>query len=113
MLIKYDEELSWKPHPTAEGFEYKTLLTKKEHNVEITCNLIKGRKGAMIPEHIHENSDDIIFPLSGKIKMWIDGIGEFKVERGVLVRVPKKVKHKICEVLEEFVAINIFTPATL
>lgn len=108
-----EEELDWIPHPLNERVKRKILLTKRDFNVDITCMLVKIERGLGIPEHIHENQDDILYPLSGKFRMWIDGIGEFEVGKNVMVRVPKGVKHRISEAYEDVVLLDIFSPAIL
>ena len=42
-------------------------------------------------KHIHENSDDIIYVLKGKAKMWIDNIGDVPMREGTFLRIPKGV----------------------
>jgi len=112
VVIK-EKEITWKPHPTAKGVEIKVLLSKKEHGTDITLMLVKGRKGAEVPEHVHENADDIIYPISGKFKMWVEGTGEIEVEKGRIIRVPKGVKHKVYGVDEDYVVLDIFSPAIM
>jgi mannose-6-phosphate isomerase-like protein (cupin superfamily) len=65
--------------------------------------LVKIEKGLGIPEHIHEEQDDVLYTLSGRFKMWIDDVGKFEVWKNMMVRVPKKVKHKISEAYEDMV----------
>ena len=105
--------MAWAPHSIAKDVKVKILISKKEHGADITCVLVRGRKGTEVPEHVHENADDIIYPLSGKFKMWVDGVGEFEVKRGVIVRVPKGVKHKLYDTQEDYIVFDIFSPATI
>lgn len=88
--------MAWTPHPLNEEVKRK-FSCQKDYDVDITCMLVKIEKGLGIPEYIHEEQDDIPYPLSGRFKMWIDGVSEFEVGKNMMVRVPKKVKHKICE----------------
>ncbi len=69
--------------------------------------------GIEIPEHIHDQQDDILYPLKGKASMWVDGTGFFTLEPGVIVRVPKGIKHKIIDVVEDMVIYDVFSPATV
>ena len=97
------------PHPFLP-IEIKTLLTQKADRAEITCFLVKVPVGKDIPEHVHEAQEDIIFLLSGKGKMWIDGLGDFRIEKGTFIRVPKNTKHRIYEVAEEIINYDVFAP---
>ena len=45
--------------------------------------------------------------------MWVDGTGEFLLQPGVIVRVPKGIKHKITEVTEDLLIYDVFSPALL
>lgn len=101
------------PHPLNKEVKIKVLISKREHNADITCMLVKIGRGLEIPEHIHEKQDDIIYPLSGRFTMWVDGVGEFEVEKGVIVRVPKGTKHKILKIHEDTVLLDVFSPALL
>jgi len=112
-VIVKEEVVEWKPHSIVEGVKIKPLLTKEKHGADVTCMLVIVRKGLEVPEHIHEEQDDILYPLSGKAKMWIDGIGEFELTKGMLVRVQKKTKHKIYDITEDLMIYNVFTPATI
>jgi quercetin dioxygenase-like cupin family protein len=76
----------------------------------VTCFLVKIPKGKEIPEHIHQTQEDILFLLSGKGKMWIEGFGDFAIEKGTFIRVPKNTKHRIYDVTEEILNYDVFQP---
>ncbi len=99
------------PHSIASGVRIKPLISQKEHCLDVTCMLVEIPAGKEIPEHIHENQDDILYPLEGKGTMWVDGRGEFLLQPGEIVRVPKGVKHKITEVTEYLLIYDVFSPA--
>jgi mannose-6-phosphate isomerase-like protein (cupin superfamily) len=42
--------------------------------------------------------------------MWIDGIGDFDIEKGTFVRVPKNTRHRIYDVTEEILNYDVFAP---
>jgi len=109
-VIKQIDEIPWQPHPVAKGTEIKPLVTQKGDGAEVSCLLVKACAGSEIAEHVHEASDDIIYPLAGKAKVFIDGHGEFELVPGVLVRVPKNTKHKIYDIQEELLAYDVFAP---
>jgi quercetin dioxygenase-like cupin family protein len=107
------DHISWQPHPTANGVAIKPLISKKEDSLNVTCMLVSVPAGIEVPEHIHENQDDILYPLKGEAVMWIEGKNTFPLEPGVIVRVPKGTKHKIFEVTEDLLIYDVFCPALM
>ncbi len=107
------DEIPWKPHPVVPGVSIKPLISSKEHNLNVTCMLVNVPVGNVVPEHIHQEQDDILFPLQGKAVMWVEGVGDFSLEPGVIVRVPKGKKHKIADVVEELLIYDVFFPALI
>ena len=69
--------------------------------------------GNEVPEHIHDNQDDILYPLKGKAIMWVDGTGSFSFEPGVIVRVPKGKKHKITDITKDLLIYDVFSPSIM
>lgn len=98
------------PHPLNEQVKLTYILTKKDDNVEVTIIHALVPKGSGIPEHIHD-VHDIIYPLSGKAKIWMQGIGDLKLEKGVLVNVPPGVLHKVYDVEEDLEVFDVFSGA--
>ena len=109
-LIKLDD-VKWEAHPFLD-IEIKTLISKQKDGAAVTILLAKLPKNQTIEEHIHEESDDILFPLEGKGKIVIENAGEFVLEPGVLVRVPKKTKHRV-SAEEDLLYFDIFAPPML
>ena len=107
------EEVSWMPHPFAQGITIKPLISEKEHCLNVTCMIVNVPAGKEVPEHIHEEQDDILYPLQGKAIMWVDGTGNFSLEPGVIVRVPKGKKHKIFDVTQDLLIYDVFCPALM
>jgi quercetin dioxygenase-like cupin family protein len=107
------EDITWKPHPIAQGVKIKPLISRGEHALDVTCMLVKVPKGKDVPEHIHEAQDDILYPLEGKAVMWVEGTGSFSLEPGVIVRVPKGKKHKIFDVTQDLLIYDVFCPALM
>ena len=70
------DSISWLPHQISEGVRIQPMITQKEDNLDVTCILVDMPVGAEVLEHVHETQDDILYPLSGKETMWIDGAGE-------------------------------------
>jgi mannose-6-phosphate isomerase-like protein (cupin superfamily) len=107
------ENIPWIPHPTAEGVQIKPFISLKEHGLGVTCLLVRIPAGKEIGEHVHANQDDILYPLTGKARMWVEGTGEFPLEPGIVVRVPKGTKHKIFGATQEVLFYGVFCPALL
>lgn len=111
MDIYREKELEWVPHP-ATGAERKILISKEKDKLDVTCMLVRIPKGVKIPDHTHDEQDDIIFVLQGKFKFWAKGI-EYDAERGTLLRVPRGVGHRIYDVEEDVLLYDVFSPALL
>jgi quercetin dioxygenase-like cupin family protein len=107
------EELEWQPHPTAKGVEIKVLVSEATQGTDVTCMLVRIGCGMEVPEHVHDHSDDILYPLVGKARMWVEGSGDFALEPGVIVRVSQGTKHRIFDVSEELLLYDVFWPALL
>ena len=107
------EKISWMPHPAVQGVTIKPLISEKEHGLNVTCLLVNVPAGKEVPEHIHEEQDDILYLLQGKAVMWVDGTGDFSLEPGVIVRVPKGKKHKIFDVTQDLLIYDVFCPALM
>jgi quercetin dioxygenase-like cupin family protein len=107
--VKKENELDWAPHPFLP-IQIKSFLSKKDDRGEITIFLVKLPAGKEIPVHVHETQEDIIFILSGKARMWIEGEGDFNIEKGTFIRVPKNTRHRIYDVTEEILNYDVFTP---
>jgi quercetin dioxygenase-like cupin family protein len=107
------DSLSWAPHPIAEGVEIKSLVTKKDDGLDVTCVLVKIPAGMEISEHVHETQADILYPLQGSAEMYVEGTGNFQLKPGMVVRVPIGAKHKISNVTEELLIYDVFQPATI
>ena len=108
-IVKKEKELSWEPHPSLP-IQIKPFLSKKADRADVTIFLVKLPVGKEIPEHVHETQEDIIFIVAGKAKMWIDGVGDFTLDPGTFVRVPKNTRHRMYDVTEEILNYDVFTP---
>ncbi len=105
--------ISWIPHPTITGIKIKSMISHKEHGLDVTCILVDIPAGKDVPEHIHETQDDILYPLQGRGVMWVDGDGDFALEPGLIIRVPKGTKHKIFDVTQDLLIYDVFFPALM
>jgi uncharacterized RmlC-like cupin family protein len=91
--------------------EFKYLLTKAEDNVDITFCFVKVEPGTDVEAHVHETQDDIIYMVSGSVKMWVEKEGDFEVKGGQMIKIPKGVKHKPYDHSPDFLCMEIFLPA--
>jgi len=112
-ICKTVDKISWRPHPLVKGVDIKPLATKSEDDLNVTCMLVRIPAGKEIPEHIHEEQVDILYPLQGQAEMYVEGAGTFPLKSGIVVRVPKGTKHKISNVTEELLIYDVFQPPTL
>ena len=102
------EKVNWEQHPFLD-IKIKKLISKKKDGADLTIFLAKLPKGQEIQAHVHKNSDDILFPLEGKGKIYIEGSGEFELFPGVLVRVPRNTKHRV-SAEEDLLYFDVFAP---
>jgi quercetin dioxygenase-like cupin family protein len=105
------EERKWEPHPQVPNVEVSYLLSKRTDQIDMTGALVHLPVGAQVGKHQHENSDDIIYVLQGKAKMWIEGIGDVPLVAGTFLRIPKGTMHQPRDVEEDFIAYDIWYPA--
>ena len=98
------------PHPFLKNVGMRTLYSEREDGGDITCFVVKCSVGSEIEEHVHLNEADIIYVLQGKATMWIEDRGEFVLEAGVFVVVPKGLRHKTYNVEEELLIYDVFSP---
>ncbi len=106
-IVNMPKDLEWKPHPANERVSLAFVVSKKDDNVDGTCLFAKVPKGEGLPEHTHD-VNDIIVPLSGKGKLWINGLGEFEVTKGVVFNIPPGVSHRLFDVTEELEIFDVF-----
>lgn len=107
-VYKLEKNIEWKSHPMNHRLMMGLLLTNKEDGVGFT--LIRGHIpiGETVAEHSHD-FHDILYPLSGKGKIWVEGVGDLELTKGVLVHVPPGTSHKLYDVTEDLELLDIFT----
>jgi quercetin dioxygenase-like cupin family protein len=108
-VVKKERDLKWVPHPFL-SIQIMHLLSKKDDQADITCFLVKVPKGKSIEEHVHETQEDIIYVMKGKGRMWVDGVGDFALEPGTFIRVPKNTRHRMYDVTEDLLNFDVFSP---
>jgi quercetin dioxygenase-like cupin family protein len=104
------DERQWEPHPQLKELKVVNLLTHRDENADLTCSLVHLPKGAHVEKHIHENSDDIIYVVKGKAKMWIEGMGVFHMVEGAFFSIPKGIMHQPHDIEEDLIAYDVFYP---
>ena len=104
------QDLKWEPHPQLANAKVAYLLSNREEGMDLTCFLVHVPVGTEVQKHIHENSDDIIYVLKGKAKMWIDEIGDLPMREGSFFRIPKGVLHQPHNIEEDLIAYDVFYP---
>lgn len=109
-IYKVLDNIEEESNPINENVKLKVLFTKKDDGLEITSFLGKVPRGEVVPEHTHE-SHDILFPIKGKAKIWIQGLGDFQLRPGVVIAVPPGALHKLYDVEEDFEAYDVFSGA--
>jgi quercetin dioxygenase-like cupin family protein len=112
-VVRSEEQVGWQPHPAFKGVRIKYLLTKRDDCSDITCILLMVPKGGEIPEHLHTDKVDVMYPLSGVGKQWVEDLGDFELRKGMIIRVPMGKKHRTYGVTEDLVLFDIFSPATV
>ena len=105
-----ESEAEWQNHPTFQGVKIKVLQTQKDQDSLATIVITEVPKGVIVPFHVHEESDDILFILSGNASMEIEGIRSFQMEKGSCLRVPKAIRHQIHDVTEDLLIYDVFAP---
>ena len=104
------DALKWEPHPQLSNAKVAYLLSNRDEKAELTCLLVNLPKGTQVEKHIHENSDDIIYVIKGKAKMWIEGVGDVPMVKGAFLRIPKGLPHQPREIEEDLMVYDVFHP---
>jgi putative monooxygenase len=80
----------------------KLLLAPKFGGVK---NLSMGMNitevGSMIPDHMHEESEEVLFLISGRAKIVIEGEGEWEIGPETAFYSPVGVKHRVENIGDE------------
>jgi putative monooxygenase len=80
----------------------KLLLAPKNtdlKNVSMGMNITEV--GSMIPDHVHEESEEVLFLISGKAKIVIDGEGEWEIGPETAFYSPLGKKHRVENIGDE------------
>ena len=102
-------DMQWEPHPGFKDLLMKKLLSHEKDDIDLSIVLVRVKKGAEIPAHVHEQ-DDIVYHIEGKGKMWVEGAGDFDVQPGTFMRIPAGVKHQPHDIEEDILVFDIYYP---
>jgi quercetin dioxygenase-like cupin family protein len=103
-------EISWEPHPQLADAKVAYLLSNRDEKADLTCLLVHLPAGTQVEKHTHDNSDDIVYVVKGKGKMWIEEVGDVPMVEGTFIRIPKGVLHQPRDIEEDLVAYDVFYP---
>jgi quercetin dioxygenase-like cupin family protein len=102
--FKKQSEVEWESHFMTDNGKIKWIYT-------LTVMQVRLHKGVTLPDHVHPDQPDLIYVLEGKATMFIDGVGEFPAEAGMIIQVPPNTKHAIRDIEEDILLYNVFAPA--
>ncbi len=57
--------------------------------------------GSMIPDHVHEDSEELMFIISGRARLVIEGMGEWEVGPDTAIYSPLGKKHRLENIGDE------------
>ena len=57
--------------------------------------------GSMIPDHVHEDSEELMFIISGRAKLVIEGMGEWEIGPETAIYSPLGKKHRLENIGDE------------
>jgi len=80
----------------------KLLLAPKFggiHNLSMGMNITEV--GSMIPDHVHVDSEEVLFLISGRAKIVIEGEGEWEIGPETAFYSPLGKKHRVENIGDE------------
>ena len=74
----------------------KLLLSPKTAGTRaVSMGLNVTEVGSMIPDHVHEDSEEVMFIISGRAKLVIEGVGEWEIGPETAIYSPLGKKHRL------------------
>lgn len=110
-VVKRIDEVPWEGHFMDKDSRIKWIYTREKDGAPMTVMLIELQAGISLPIHKHQDQPDLIYPVSGKATMYIEGKGKFPAGPGMVIMVPPNTDHAVLDVEENFVMYNVFSPA--
>jgi putative monooxygenase len=80
----------------------KLLLAPKfggVHNLSMGMNITEV--GSQIPDHVHEQSEEVLFLISGHARIVIEGVGAYEIGPETAFYSPVGVKHRVENIGDE------------
>lgn len=80
----------------------KLLLAPKFGGVDnVSMGMNITEVGSMIPDHKHDDSEEVLFLISGRAKIVIEGEGEWEIGSETAFYSPKGVMHRVENIGDE------------
>ena len=80
----------------------KLLLAPKFGGVQhVSMGMNITEVGSMIPDHVHDESEEVLFLISGRAKIVIDGVGAWEIGPETAFYSPIGVKHRVENIGDE------------
>jgi putative monooxygenase len=80
----------------------KLLLAPKFHEIKnVSMGMNITEVGSMIPDHVHEESEEVLFLMSGRAKIVIEGEGEWEIGPETAFYSPLGKKHRVENIGDE------------
>jgi len=80
----------------------KLLLSPKNMGTKgASMGLNVTAVGSMIPDHVHEDSEELMFIISGRAKLVIEGMGEWEIGPDTAIYSPLGKKHRLENIGDE------------
>ncbi len=80
----------------------KLLLAPKFGGVEnVSMGMNITEVGSMIPDHVHDTSEEVLFLISGRAKIVIEGVGEWEIGPETAFYSPRGIKHRVENIGDE------------
>lgn len=106
MNLSREKMLDWAEIPREELNE--KLVRQAFHTAQMTVARLELKAGGRVPVHAHHN-EQVTMVQSGALKFVMGDGSERVVRGGQVLELPAHVPHGV-EVLEDSVAIDLFTP---
>lgn len=80
----------------------KLLLSPKSVGTKaVSMGLNITEVGSQIPDHVHEDSEEVMFIISGRAKLVIEGEGEWEIGPETAIYSPLGKKHRLENIGDE------------
>jgi mannose-6-phosphate isomerase-like protein (cupin superfamily) len=90
----------------------KLLLAPKFGGVQkVSMGMNITEAGSMIPDHVHEGAEEVMFLISGRAKLVIEGEGEWEIGPETAFYSPLGKKHRLENIGDEpFKLVWVYCP---